>query len=60
MRHVSYGAEPMHYALVGEALLDNLAMASPDGHAGTARATWHRLDGWIASEMLAGARGKPD
>lgn len=59
LRHVSYGAEPMHYALVGEALLDTLAMASPDGLDGKARAAWHRLYGWIASEMLAGARGKP-
>ncbi len=58
-RHVGYGTLPVHYALVGEALLDTLAMAAPDGLDGKARAAWQRLYGWIASEMLAGARGKP-
>jgi hemoglobin-like flavoprotein len=58
-RHVSYGAEAAHYALVGEALLDTLAMAAPDGLDRRARTAWQRLYSWIASEMLAGARGKP-
>jgi hemoglobin-like flavoprotein len=58
-RHVGYGTLPLHYALVGEALLDTLAMASPDGLDRNARAAWHRLYGWIVSEMLAGAQGKP-
>lgn len=56
-RHVAYGTQPLHYALVGEALLWTLDRASPGGLPDDARAAWLRLYGWIVSEMILGARG---
>ena len=56
-RHVAYGTQPQHYALVGEALLWSLERAHPGGLPGDARAAWLRLYGWIVSEMIQGARG---
>jgi hemoglobin-like flavoprotein len=53
-RHVGYGVQAPHYAVVGEALIDTLAgLADPPMDAST-RAAWTRLYGWIAATMLAG------
>lgn len=55
-RHVAYGAQPLHYAMVGEALLWTLERANPEGLGDDGRVAWRRLYGWIVAEMLAGAR----
>jgi hemoglobin-like flavoprotein len=55
-RHVAYGTQPQHYAMVGEALLWTLDRACAGGIAADQRAAWRRLYGWIVAEMLSGAR----
>lgn len=55
-RHVAYGAQPLHYAMVGEALLWTLDRSGPADLGNDGRAAWRRLYGWIVAEMLCGAR----
>lgn len=54
-RHLAYGAQPLHYAMVGEALLYTLEHRSDGGLDDAARSAWKRLYGWLAAEMLQGA-----
>jgi hemoglobin-like flavoprotein len=54
-RHVGYGVQAPHYAVVGEALIDTLDALSDPPMDPAARAAWTRLYGWIAATMLAGA-----
>lgn len=56
LRHVAYGTQPIHYAIVGEALLSTLDSISEVGLSDAARQAWRRLYGWIVAEMLSGAR----
>jgi hemoglobin-like flavoprotein len=56
-RHVAYGAQPLHYAMVGEALLWTLDRSGQKPMTDDGRAAWRRLYGWIVAEMLAGIRG---
>lgn len=55
-RHVDYGVEEEHYALVADMLIDTIALAMgptfTDGH----RASWQSVMGLISAEMIAGAR----
>lgn len=55
-RHLRYGAQPQHYAPVGEALLGTLEARTPGGLNGAARHAWRRVYGWVVAEMLQGAR----
>lgn len=51
-RHVAYGAQPLHYAIVGEALLHTLNARVPGGLDAEGRAAWNQFYGWLAAEML--------
>lgn len=52
-RHRSYGAQPQHFAFVGEALVQTLD-AAEDGLEAHERAAWQRLFAWIMASMLRG------
>jgi len=52
-RHRSYGAQPLHFAVVGEALVQTLD-AAEDGLDARERAAWQRLFAWIMASMLLG------
>lgn len=54
-RHRHYGANAVHYALVGQALGETLAQASPEQFGAAVSADWQRCYAWIALTMLAGA-----
>jgi len=54
-RHRVYGATPVHYAVVGEALLDTLSLAGPSPLDADTRALWMQFYGWVAAVMLEGA-----
>jgi hemoglobin-like flavoprotein len=58
-RHVGYGAQPAHYAIVGEALIDTLEKGlGPDFTAPT-RAAWLAAYGLLSSVMIAAAEALP-
>jgi hemoglobin-like flavoprotein len=54
-RHVGYGAQPAHFAAVGEALIDALDRFGETPLDGASRDAWTRLYGWIAATMIDGA-----
>jgi hemoglobin-like flavoprotein len=54
-RHQAYGAEPAHYAVVGEALLDTLDQTGPAELDVGTRTLWMQFYGWVAAVMLEGA-----
>lgn len=54
-RHAGYGVREVHYALVGEALLDTLADALGPAFTEELRAAWTAFYGVVAREMRAGA-----
>lgn len=54
-RHRAYGAQPLHYAIVGQALSDTLAERAGEAFTAELRQAWHRLYASIVSEMLAEA-----
>lgn len=56
LRHLAYGAQPLHYAMLGEALLSTLERSNAAGLSAAARHAWRRLYGWIVAEMMTGAR----
>lgn len=56
-RHVLYGAAPLHYMLVGQALTEALGTLAGDRFGPPERAAWQRVYGYIAAEMLMGAGG---
>jgi hemoglobin-like flavoprotein len=53
-RHQAYGTQPLHYAMVGEALLWTLDRCLETGLTHDARDAWRRLYGRVAAEMLSG------
>jgi hemoglobin-like flavoprotein len=53
-RHRHYGANAVHYALVGQALGEALGAAAPDHFASDVAADWQRCYAWIALAMLSG------
>lgn len=53
-RHRRYGAQPMHFALVGEALIQTLERALANGLSAAERGAWQRLFGWIMAQMVVG------
>lgn len=54
-RHIGYGAEPWHYAVVTRALLDTLRTV---GVAPESVAAWNRTMSAISSHMIASAYGE--
>jgi hemoglobin-like flavoprotein len=54
-RHVRYGVEDRHYAIVGQALLDMLAQVLGEGFTAETRNLWAGLYGAIADNMMRGA-----
>ena len=54
-RHVSYGARPEHYPVVGRALLDALAAVAGDAWTDRYEAAWTAAFGLVAGAMLEGA-----
>lgn len=54
-RHRHYGAEPAHYAVVGQALIDSLEACGERALGPAVRAAWGRLYAWVAATMLEGA-----
>jgi nitric oxide dioxygenase len=51
-RHVAYGAQPEHYAVVGTALLDTLAKGLGDDFTPEVRAAWVEAYGLLSGAML--------
>jgi nitric oxide dioxygenase len=56
-RHVGYGAQPAHYAVVGECLLWTLEQGLGDGFTPATRAAWGRAYGALSGAMIAAASG---
>jgi hemoglobin-like flavoprotein len=54
-RHAGYGVQPSHYATVGQALLDTLALGLGDAFTPEARAAWTEAYELLAGVMLAAA-----
>ena len=52
-RHASYGVEPRHFATVGQALLDTLAVGLGDRFTAEARAAWTEAFETLAAVMIA-------
>lgn len=54
-KHVGYGVAAAHYDVVGQALLDTLAMGLGDAFTDEVRAAWVAVYGVVSSTMQAGA-----
>ncbi len=54
-RHVGYGVQPAHYAVVGAALLQTLAQGLGEHFDAETRNAWARLYGLVADTMLEAA-----
>lgn len=54
-RHVAYGAEEAHYAVVGQVLIASLAEVAGDAWEPRHEAAWGAAYGLIAAVMLEGA-----
>ena len=55
VRHVAYGAEPAHYAVVGAALLDTLQAGLGAGFTAETRAAWAAAYATLSGVMIAAA-----
>jgi methyl-accepting chemotaxis protein len=54
-RHVSYGAKPEHYGVVGATLITSLAAIAGDDWKPEYETAWHAAFGIVAATMLEGA-----
>lgn len=54
-RHLDYGAEDAHYAVVGAAILDMLAEVLGDEFTPATKAAWLEFYGLVSGKMLEGA-----
>jgi len=54
-RHVGYGAQPAHYAVVGEVLLASMAEVAGSAWRPEYEAAWTEAYGVVAGVMIAGA-----
>lgn len=54
-RHVAYGAEEAHYAVVGQVLLASMASVAGGAWTPAYEAAWTEAYGVVAATMLAGA-----
>jgi nitric oxide dioxygenase len=59
MRHVSYGARPEHYPVVGGALLWTLEKGLGDAWTPEVAAAWTAAYGTLSAYMISEAYGKP-
>jgi hemoglobin-like flavoprotein len=57
-RHAGYGVRPRHYATVGQALLDTLALGLGDSFTPDARDAWAEAYGLLADVMIGAAEAK--
>ena len=57
-RHAGYGVRPAHYATVGQALLDTLALGLGDAFTPEAREAWAEAYGMLADVMIAAGEAK--
>jgi nitric oxide dioxygenase len=58
-RHVSYGAKPEHYPVVGAALLWTLEKGLGDGWTPDIAAAWTTAYGTLSGYMISEAYGRP-
>jgi len=58
-RHVGYGAQPAHYAVVGQALLDTLQKGLGADFTPETREAWTTAYGTLSSVMIAAAEALP-
>lgn len=56
VKHVAYGVEERHYATVGVALIQTLALAFGDRFTPELRAAWQIAYGTVSGVMIAAAR----
>lgn len=54
-RHVAYGAQPAHYAVVGQALIDTLDKGLGAEFTPETRAAWETAYGTLSAVMIAAA-----
>lgn len=54
LRHNAYGAQPEHYAVVGECLLLTMAEGLGDGWTTALRDAWQEMLNWLFREMMRG------
>ena len=54
-RHVHYGVEERHYAIVGQALIDTLAAALGTAFTAQVRAAWEAAYATVQAEMIKAA-----
>ena len=59
VRHVSYGAKPEHYPVVGGALLWTLEKGLGEGWTGEVAAAWTAAYGTLSTYMISEAYGRP-
>ena len=58
-KHVDYGVVPAHYEVVGQALLDTLALGLGDAFTPELKAAWAEIYGVVSSTMIKGANKVP-
>ncbi len=58
-RHVAYGAQPAHYAVVGQALLDTLQTGLGADFTPETREAWTSAYSTLSSVMIAAAEALP-
>ena len=54
-KHVAYGVVNEHYPVIGQALLDTLALGLGDAFTPQLKAAWAEIYGVISAAMLKGA-----
>jgi hemoglobin-like flavoprotein len=57
-RHVTYGARPEHYPIVGEALISAVAAVAGPAWSSRYEAAWRHAFAIVAATMLEGAEAK--
>ena len=58
-RHVGYGAQPAHYAVVGQALIDTLDKGLGAEFTPETRAAWETAYGTLSAVMIEAADRLP-
>lgn len=57
-RHVRYGAQPEHYVIVGQALIQALEELTPGGLSLQERTLWEQLYNFLSDTMIEAAHPK--